>query len=760
MFISAWQYDHEKLGEFMSKSYLSAVMKICCTSMPATHRDFTVFHLITEVTLCEQVHVKSHERSECISRLNMLYKNGVFPTLRIPIKTIIARLFDMMRLTPAAMKFAPRDPMPWKCVAYNIEDNEENLVKCCDMEFKGQQHGEKDIIVKNAHISVDCRVITIIPEKIQSFNAVQVTIEPHMIVKAVVKLTDKYEFTLDISVNMFFDEPWSNLGKRVTFFIEADQSMEIFEKHANIWQWKIPKKAAKPVVEKNNSIKTRKLNNRSPDAMSTISSNNMSAWKQQIEDHNDRKLQSHLRRQRANSLAETPKEKRGRPKKEKVPIQQPVENFEPKIKKVEKVALPPRRFGAAKFKEPSSLDRTLTEQNKLFDEINNESPTITLNKAANSVLNVGGSKIFLVPQSTIQNDAPKKLPKKRVKSRKLADPSQSPLESSTEEDFVSDGSEYLPAYKKRTKGTKKLAKMDVERPRSSTKKTLKVRDSTTKMQRTKIRHFKSSSEDEELGIVRKPSKVEKTPVLHKKAEDKISHKEAEPEVTEQSRRSGASKSRRSFPKPDLPPVDSLPGPSSESGPDAPVISNPRIGLRKQIEKEKVENQDEEIEKMDTSQLFDGLAWIYLCGISKRSSKKEEPAATYSLPEAFKDPNALSNALSVRLAKRKKKAEALLNNTIKSACPTFAKPDEIKLTKVFSFEECDQIISVLEDLLKLVEVGVTVPPPRSPSTSSESESDSDSDPDQRKERDTGIASGDTESLDIMDVMKRFMTTLNS
>ncbi len=60
---------------------------------------------------------------------------------------------------------------------------------------------------------------------------------------------------------------------------------------------------------------------------------------------------------------------------------------------------------------------SFTEQNKLFDEINNESPTITLNKAANSVLNVGGSKIFLVPQSTIQNDAPKKLPKKRVKCK-------------------------------------------------------------------------------------------------------------------------------------------------------------------------------------------------------------------------------------------------------------------------------------------------------------------------------------------------------
>ena len=86
------------------------------------------------MTLCDQVHIKSHERSECISRLNMLYKNGVFPTLRIPIKTIIARLFDMMGLTPEIMQFAARDPMPKKCVAYTIDDNEENLVKCFDME--------------------------------------------------------------------------------------------------------------------------------------------------------------------------------------------------------------------------------------------------------------------------------------------------------------------------------------------------------------------------------------------------------------------------------------------------------------------------------------------------------------------------------------------------------------------------------------------------------------------------------------------------
>ena len=64
------------------------------------------------------------------------------------------------------------------------------------------------------------------------------------------------------------------------------------------------------------------------------------------------------------------------------------------------------------------------------------------------------------------------------------------------------------------------------------------------------------------------------------------------------------------------------------------------------------------------------------------------------------------------------------------------------------------------MLKLVEVGVTVPPPRPPSPSSESETESDSEPELNKERDTGIASRETESLDIMDAMKTFMTMLNS
>jgi len=279
--ISAWQYDFKKLGEIISKSYLSAVMKICCTTMPATHRDFTVFHLLTEVTLCEQVYVKSHERRECISRLNLLYKTGVFPTLRIPIKTIIARLFDMMGLSPAAMQFPLRDPMPAKCVAYNLEDNKENLVKCCDMEFKTALEGGNDLLVEKAHLSVDSRVIMIIPEKVESFEAVQVTIEPEMILKAAVKLQDKYVFTLDISVDLFCEEPWSTLGKKVTFCIDADESMEMFEKHAKIWKWKIPKKTEKTVVksEAKTNVKTRKLANNSPDSMSTLGSVQQQAWK-------------------------------------------------------------------------------------------------------------------------------------------------------------------------------------------------------------------------------------------------------------------------------------------------------------------------------------------------------------------------------------------------------------------------------------------------------------------------------------------------
>ncbi|CBY42680.1 unnamed protein product, partial [Oikopleura dioica] len=119
-------------------------------------------------------------------------------------------------------------------------------------------------------------------------------------------------------------------------------------------------------------------------------------------------------RQRANSFVETPKKKRGRSEIEQVPAAA-VEKFKPKIEKVMNVALPPRRFAASKIKEHSSLDRTLKDQNKLFDEINNESSSITLNKASESMLNAGGSKIFEIPQSTIfVDDAPKTLAKKRV----------------------------------------------------------------------------------------------------------------------------------------------------------------------------------------------------------------------------------------------------------------------------------------------------------------------------------------------------------
>ena len=106
--------------------------------------------------------------------------------------------------------------------------------------------------------------------------------------------------------------------------------------------------------------------------MTIIFLDNEPAWKKKIDDHNDRKRENHLRRQRTSSLAsQTPKKKRGRSKKnpEQVENSEMVENFKPKIDKVEKVAPPPRRFGAAKFKENSSLDRTLKGLKMIFLKI-------------------------------------------------------------------------------------------------------------------------------------------------------------------------------------------------------------------------------------------------------------------------------------------------------------------------------------------------------------------------------------------------------
>jgi hypothetical protein len=39
--------------------------------------------------------------------------------------------------------------------------------------FKTALEGGEDLLVERAHLSVDSRVITIIPEKVESFNAVQ-----------------------------------------------------------------------------------------------------------------------------------------------------------------------------------------------------------------------------------------------------------------------------------------------------------------------------------------------------------------------------------------------------------------------------------------------------------------------------------------------------------------------------------------------------------------------------------------------------------
>ena len=89
------------------------------------------------------------------------------------------------------------------------------------------------------------------------------------------------------------------------------------------------------------------------------------------------------------------------------------------------------------------------------------------------------------------------------------------------------------------------------------------------------------------------------------------------------------------------------------------------------------------------------------GSQKRSSKKEEAATADLVTEStgFKNPNEFSHLL--RPSRRKEKAEALLNNTIKTACQSFAKPEKIKLTKLFNFQECDEIISALESKLFLI-----------------------------------------------------------
>ena len=41
--------------------------------------------------------------------------------------------------------------------------------------FKTALEGGEDLLVERAHLSVDSRVITIIPEKVESFNDVQGT---------------------------------------------------------------------------------------------------------------------------------------------------------------------------------------------------------------------------------------------------------------------------------------------------------------------------------------------------------------------------------------------------------------------------------------------------------------------------------------------------------------------------------------------------------------------------------------------------------
>ena len=131
--------------------------------------------------------VKPLEKKEIVSRLEMLYKQGSFPTLRIPIKVIIARVFDMMKLAPRDLGLTKHSPTPNKCVAYTIEDNKEDLQRCkniivicglfrpflINIKLSARHNDDDDLLLKNAHISVDKRAITLIPERHRDLNCAQ-----------------------------------------------------------------------------------------------------------------------------------------------------------------------------------------------------------------------------------------------------------------------------------------------------------------------------------------------------------------------------------------------------------------------------------------------------------------------------------------------------------------------------------------------------------------------------------------------------------
>ena len=109
-------------------------------------------------------------------------------------------------------------------------------------------------------------------------------------------------------------------------------------------------------------------------------------------------------------------------------------------------------------------------------------------------------------------------------ARKLADFTQSPFSSYSEDD--DDDDEYVPVQKSKRQSERKKTKLQpgkVERPREYRKSRNPPRAS--KMKEIEM-HESSSSEDEKIGIVRKTVKYEKTPVLHKKAENKIAGKMA------------------------------------------------------------------------------------------------------------------------------------------------------------------------------------------------------------------------------------------
>lgn len=116
-----------------------------------------------------------------------------------------------------------------------------------------------------------------------TYRLLLVTIEPGMVTKSEVNLLNgKYGFSIELSINSFFDEPWSLLGNKITFDIDSSTPLTMFKKNAKTWKWSIPEAPVKKnstdfaaIHRSKMKAETRQLGKMSPDTMSSLSLRNL-----------------------------------------------------------------------------------------------------------------------------------------------------------------------------------------------------------------------------------------------------------------------------------------------------------------------------------------------------------------------------------------------------------------------------------------------------------------------------------------------------